>query len=144
MKKIILLFFIGLLCLMPVACNKQTTDTETTGESVRQEETEPHAPDTDTESVIETTLETDAETTTELTTETEEMTEPHTHTYGEWSVDVVPTCTDAGRQTKSCACGDIQTEDIPALGHTEVVDAIVAPTCTETGLTDGNCQQLYQ
>ena len=35
------------------------------------------------------------------------------------------------------ACGGIRTEPIDALGHTEVIDTAVVPTCTETGLTEG-------
>jgi hypothetical protein len=49
------------------------------------------------------------------------------------------TCTAAGSVTVTCAdCGEtISTEEIAALGHTEVVDEAVDPTCTETGLTEG-------
>ena len=32
----------------------------------------------------------------------------------------------------------IAQEVFPALGHTEVTDAAVAPTCTETGITEGS------
>jgi len=48
------------------------------------------------------------------------------------------TCTEAGTATYTCTkCGDSYTEDVPAKGHTEVIDAAVEPTCTETCLTEG-------
>ena len=48
------------------------------------------------------------------------------------------TCTEAGTATYTCTkCGDSYTEEAPAKGHTEVIDAAVEPTCTETGLTEG-------
>ena len=63
--------------------------------------------------------------------------EPIAHAYGEWSVTPA-TCIVAGEQTRTCSvCGDIQTETIPAPGHTEAIDAAVPATCTETGLTEG-------
>jgi len=72
----------------------------------------------------------------------------YTYTNGSWfancdhpsytpAVTKAPTCDAAGVTTYSCVCGDAYTETIPATGHTEVIDAAVAATCTETGLTEG-------
>jgi hypothetical protein len=60
-----------------------------------------------------------------------------THNY---SKTVTPaTCTDKGYTTYTCSgCSDSYVSDyVNALGHTEVTDEAVAPTCTETGLTEG-------
>ena len=54
------------------------------------------------------------------------------------AVVTAPTCTQQGYTTYTCDCGDTYKSDyVAALGHTEVVDQAVAPTCTETGLTAG-------
>ncbi len=55
------------------------------------------------------------------------------------AVVTAPTCTTAGYTTYTCnACGDTyKANEVDALGHTEVLDAAVAATCTATGLTEG-------
>ncbi len=55
------------------------------------------------------------------------------------SVVTVPTCTANGYTTFTCACGDSYTaNEVPATGHTVVIDNAVAPTCSATGLTEGS------
>ena len=52
---------------------------------------------------------------------------------------VAPTCEDGGYTVHNCTvCGYSYCDnETAALGHTEVVDAAVEATCTETGLTEG-------
>ena len=52
---------------------------------------------------------------------------------------VAPTCTEKGYTKHTCAvCGGSHNDtEVDALGHTEVIDAAVAATCTENGKTEG-------
>lgn len=61
------------------------------------------------------------------------------HQYGDFTVDKPATCTENGSKSRHCSRCDAKTDvmEIPAEGHKEVTDAAVAPTCTQTGLTEG-------
>ncbi|MBP3666173.1 MAG: leucine-rich repeat domain-containing protein [Clostridia bacterium] len=64
-------------------------------------------------------------------------TEAHVHIFSEWQILTEPTCSAKGERSRSCPCGEIETEAIPTLPHTEVIDPAVPPTITETGLKEG-------
>ena len=58
------------------------------------------------------------------------------HDYSpNWTVDIHPTCTEAGSQSHHCTRCDAKTDitEIAALGHTLTQVDAKAPTCTETG-----------
>ena len=60
------------------------------------------------------------------------------HAYSEWAIVDEATCLEDGLKSHTCSkCGDIETQIVEALGHTEVIDERVEPTCTFTGLTEG-------
>ena len=62
------------------------------------------------------------------------------HDWSAWTVTTEATCTEKGEKTRSCqreGCDAVETEEIAAKGHTEVIDAAVEPTCTEPGKTEG-------
>ena len=60
------------------------------------------------------------------------------HSFGEWVLTTEPTCTETGVETRTCACGETETREVEALGHT--YEAVVtAPTCTEAGYTTYTC-----
>ncbi len=59
------------------------------------------------------------------------------HQYGKWDTTLVATCTMSGLRTHVCACGEVKTDTIAALGHKVVADSAVAATCSSTGLTEG-------
>lgn len=68
----------------------------------------------------------------------ESTTPPHSHAFGAWTITQNATCTEKGTQERTCSCGEKETQEINALGHTEVVDSAVAPTCTTDGLSAGS------
>jgi len=62
------------------------------------------------------------------------------HSFGEWKQTKAPTCTEAGEETRSCACGEIETREVAALDHsfgewTQTKD----PTSTEAGEEERTC-----
>ena len=63
----------------------------------------------------------------------------HTHVYTKWAVTKAATCVDNGVQSRECEeCGYMQSESLPALGHTTTKDPAVKAGCTEEGLTEGS------
>ncbi|MBQ9112204.1 MAG: leucine-rich repeat domain-containing protein [Clostridia bacterium] len=59
------------------------------------------------------------------------------HDYGDWTVNA-PTCTASGTKIRVCNdCEDEEIRTIEPIGHTEVEDKEVSPTCTQSGLTLG-------
>ena len=60
------------------------------------------------------------------------------HSYGEWVVDTPATCTTAGQKKRTCTeCGHVETQEIPALGHTWKDNGDGTHTCTKCGATEG-------
>ncbi len=55
-------------------------------------------------------------------------------------VTTEPTCEGTGVKTYTCTndSDHVYTEEIPATGHTAVIDSAIAATCTESGLTQGS------
>lgn len=60
------------------------------------------------------------------------------HKFDTWSVERKASCTTDGSQSRTCQkCGYIESNTLPAVGHSVVVDKAVKATCTTAGLTEG-------
>ena len=70
-----------------------------------------------------------------------------THSYGEWEITALPTCTETGLQSKVCSiCGNVETEDIPpTFKHTEGEWTVAkAATWFENGQEEIRCTVCNQ
>ena len=64
----------------------------------------------------------------------------HTHAFGEWTVTTPATCTKDGVKTRTCACGETETQTIPATGHSFGEWTVTTPaTCTADGVETHSC-----
>ncbi len=64
----------------------------------------------------------------------------HTHNFGDWTVTKEAACTEAGTETRTCACGETESREIPALGHTwDEGKVTTAPTYDADGVMTYTC-----
>ena len=69
---------------------------------------------------------------------TDEVADKAEHDWNNGEQTIAPTCASLGMLTYTCTtCGAKKTEDIQKLSHTEETLNAVAPSCTQTGLTEG-------
>lgn len=57
----------------------------------------------------------------------------HEHSWGDWYVVTEPTCTEDGLKARDCACGERETEVIPAIGHDWVWHVETETCCCAPG-----------
>ena len=71
----------------------------------------------------------------------QEKTEKTAHDFGEWVLNVAPTCTQAGSQFHTCkTCGTVETQTLEA--HTfENWTVVRAATCDASGLKTSSCEE---
>ena len=64
------------------------------------------------------------------------------HSFGAWTVEVEPTCTESGRSVRVCACGEEECVTTPPRGHSPA-DWVVQlePNCTRAGIQNQSCSQ---
>ena len=69
---------------------------------------------------------------------------PHEHRWSDWTVTTEATCTEAGVETRSCECGEVETRELPALGHDFVNgDCTRCDAVEEAPFTDVPAGEFY-
>lgn len=65
---------------------------------------------------------------------------PHEHSWGEWTETKAATCTAEGEETRSCACGETETQKIDKVDHTwSAWSETKEATCTAEGEETRTC-----
>ena len=67
-----------------------------------------------------------------------EVIEANGHSFGEWTETKAPSCTEAGVETRECACGETEEREVAANGHKHEA-VVTAPSCTDKGYTTYTC-----
>jgi hypothetical protein len=68
----------------------------------------------------------------------------HKHKFSEWEIVTTPTCTTVGKQERFCSCGEKETSDVPALGHTAVANDNIISVCTKWSAIGGSSCSVCQ
>lgn len=70
-----------------------------------------------------------------------DRTNDHVHEYGEWTVTKEATCSAEGEQSRTCECGSVEKEAIPATGIHAYGEWFVTlePTCVTDGEKSSEC-----
>ena len=64
------------------------------------------------------------------------------HSFGEWSILSLPTCTQNGVEQRYCiSCDYFEEREVDALGHDIIIITTISPTCTEMGYTVHGCSR---
>ena len=120
LKFAVLLCLIVIVMLFAVACDKntnnpnQTTSEQTSSEETSSEETSPEG------------------------TSPEETLPQHVHAFGDWTLVTYPEPDKTGETLRVCACGEKETQTIPAIGSAGLNYKVNDNgTCTITGI--GTC-----
>ena len=117
MKKILFLaflFFISTLLGVLCSCNNNTSSN-----SVKQDETTQNNNEQN-----------------DATKDNNEI--EHVHKWMLKEELTKPTCTSKGVSVYECSdCGENKNEILDMIGHSEVIDKAISPTCINTGLTEG-------
>ena len=120
------------------------TDTDNVTETLTQAATQATETETQSETVTETGSVKETETESDSETESESKTETETecpHVFGDWTVETPATCTDTGKEIRSCNCGETEWREIEMLDHTYGEWSLVGePGCEDERVFIRKCE----